>query len=361
MIFRLVLPLALLVLPACGQEKETKVEKEEVAPKPDDAVPEAKSTKKTSALPLLTFTKEKIELDGKLVGSVTAFEKTKRLAKVDELFETMKGLRKAFREEHPGTPFPGAFLMRGDASVTMLAVKSAYQTAAYAGFPNPSIEVGGKRILASAEIPAMPDAEPKKPEGPVLSVVVGKETVRLMTRVDGVDAANIETPEGGLLEAVKARFDAKPIDRVVLYVPNDSTFGRFGKILGVLAEATGNDGTPPIVISVADERPTPLDGGEDGKAGRLPPDVIQRIVRKNFSKFRHCYEQALLKNPKLEGRVVVKFVIGLDGKVSSVSAGGDIPDATVPSCVGKHFHDLVFPKPEGGIVTVSYPIVFSPS
>lgn len=159
---------------------------------------------------------------------------------------------------------------------------------------------------------------------------------------------------------MKARFEAKPIESVVLYVPNEETFARFGKILSVLAEVTGNDATPPIVISVAEERPTPLDAAEEGDAGRLPPEVIQRIVRKNFGKFRLCYEKALLKDPKLEGRVVVKFVIGRDGKVNSVSPTGDIPDATVPSCVGKHFYDLVFPKPEGGIVTVSYPIVFSP-
>jgi hypothetical protein len=95
-------------------------------------------------------------------------------------------------------------------------------------------------------------------------------------------------------------------------------------------------------------------------SGRLPPDIIQRIVRQNFGRFRNCYEGGLRSNPNLEGRVVARFVIGSDGAVSNVSAGGDLPDATVKSCVASAFYGLSFPKPEGGIVTVSYPIMLTP-
>jgi hypothetical protein len=96
-------------------------------------------------------------------------------------------------------------------------------------------------------------------------------------------------------------------------------------------------------------------------SGRLPPDVIQRIVRQNFGRFRNCYEIGLRANPNLEGRVVARFVIGRDGAVSNVSAGGDLPDAQVRSCVASAFYGLSFPTPENGIVTVSYPIVLTPS
>jgi len=41
--------------------------------------------------------------------------------------------------------------------------------------------------------------------------------------------------------------------------------------------------------------------------GRLPPEVIQRIVRQNFGRFRNCYESSLRTNPSLTGRVAVKF------------------------------------------------------
>lgn len=96
-------------------------------------------------------------------------------------------------------------------------------------------------------------------------------------------------------------------------------------------------------------------------SGRLPPEVIQRIVRQNYGRFRLCYEQGLVKNPNLEGRVTVRFVIGRDGSVSNVSNGGsDIPDSGVVQCVIRAYYGLSFPQPEGGIVTVVYPIMFSP-
>lgn len=96
-------------------------------------------------------------------------------------------------------------------------------------------------------------------------------------------------------------------------------------------------------------------------SGAMPPEIVQRVVRQNYARFRLCYEQGLTKNPKLEGRVTVRFVIGRNGSVSHVSNGGsDIPDSTVVECVMRAYYGLSFPQPEGGIVTVVYPILFSP-
>jgi len=101
--------------------------------------------------------------------------------------------------------------------------------------------------------------------------------------------------------------------------------------------------------------------GATNVSGRLPPEVIQRIVRQNFGRFRMCYEQGLTRNPNLQGRVVARFVIGRDGAVSNVSNGGsDMPDSGVVSCVVSAYYGLSFPTPEDGIVTVSYPIMFTP-
>ncbi|HVY45615.1 MAG TPA: AgmX/PglI C-terminal domain-containing protein, partial [Minicystis sp.] len=95
--------------------------------------------------------------------------------------------------------------------------------------------------------------------------------------------------------------------------------------------------------------------------GRLPPEVIQRVVRQNFGRFRLCYENGLRAQPSLAGRVAVRFVIGHDGSVSQAANGGsDLPDAGVVSCVTRAFYGLSFPAPDGGIVTVTYPIAFSP-
>jgi hypothetical protein len=95
--------------------------------------------------------------------------------------------------------------------------------------------------------------------------------------------------------------------------------------------------------------------------GHLPPEVVQRIVRQNYGRFRMCYENGLRSNPNLTGRVTARFVIGREGAVTNASNGGsDIPDSGVTSCVVQAFYGISFPKPENGIVMVSYPIMFSP-
>jgi hypothetical protein len=100
--------------------------------------------------------------------------------------------------------------------------------------------------------------------------------------------------------------------------------------------------------------------GSPNVSGRLPPEVIQRTVRQNFGRFRHCYERGLVSDPTLEGRVTVRFVIARDGSVANTAeAGSDLPNAKVVACVVHAYYGLSFPEPDGGIVTVVYPIVFS--
>jgi len=96
-------------------------------------------------------------------------------------------------------------------------------------------------------------------------------------------------------------------------------------------------------------------------SGRLPPELIRRVVRQNHARFRGCYEAALMTNPNLTGRVGVRFVIGRDGSVMNVADGGsDVPDPKLVHCVQRAFYEIGFPKPEGGTVNVTYPISFSP-
>ncbi len=100
--------------------------------------------------------------------------------------------------------------------------------------------------------------------------------------------------------------------------------------------------------------------GVTAVSGRLPPEVIQRIVRQNFGRFRLCYENGLRTNPELAGRITVRFVIDGTGAVSSASDGGsDLPDKAVVGCVIRGFGNLAYPQPEGGTVTVVYPLHFA--
>jgi hypothetical protein len=96
-------------------------------------------------------------------------------------------------------------------------------------------------------------------------------------------------------------------------------------------------------------------------SGHLGPEIIQRVVRQNSGRFRFCYEKGLRGNPALTGRVSVKFMISRDGSVGfAADAGSDIPDGSVTRCVVSSFTNLSFPAPDSGVVTVTYPLMFTP-
>jgi len=117
-----------------------------------------------------------------------------------------------------------------------------------------------------------------------------------------------------------------------------------------LGSGGGSKGKPPTIRM-----------GSTTVSGRLPPEVIRRIVRQNFGRLRLCYEGGLKKDQKLEGKVVVQFVIGQDGQVSSATdQGSTMKDKAVVACAVKTIQGLSFPTPEGGVVVVTYPITFLP-
>jgi hypothetical protein len=108
-------------------------------------------------------------------------------------------------------------------------------------------------------------------------------------------------------------------------------------------------------------RPPVLRYGSTMVSGRLPPEIIQHIIRSNWGRFRGCYLQGLLPNPRLRGRVVVHFVIDDDGQVEVVhDQGSTLPNRNVTECIVKAFGELRYPEPQGGKVNVVYPLVLAP-
>jgi hypothetical protein len=124
----------------------------------------------------------------------------------------------------------------------------------------------------------------------------------------------------------------------------------------------GNDGG--VMATVNTSRMTPsIRQGATTVTGALPPEVIQRIVRQNFGRFRLCYENGLRTNPSLAGTVNVGFTIGKAGDVAKADAdpSSTMSDPNVVACVTRGFGNLSFPQPDKGIVSVLYPIIFNAS
>lgn len=100
--------------------------------------------------------------------------------------------------------------------------------------------------------------------------------------------------------------------------------------------------------------------GATSVSGKLPPEIIQRIVRSGFGGFRGCYEKGLESSSTLAGSVRIQFVIQADGAVKDVTHGGDLASEPVKTCIAKIFSGFSFPKPGSGIVKVSDPIAVAP-
>lgn len=95
--------------------------------------------------------------------------------------------------------------------------------------------------------------------------------------------------------------------------------------------------------------------------GSLDKDLIRRVVRAHIPEIRHCYNQALSRNPEAQGEVVLDFTIGVDGKVTAATvAANSMGDAMAAECMRAAATGWLFPKPDGGYVVVTYPFVLEP-
>ena len=96
--------------------------------------------------------------------------------------------------------------------------------------------------------------------------------------------------------------------------------------------------------------------------GRIPPDVVMRIVRAALPQFNSCYLARQKLNPTLRGVVEVHAIIDTRGDVESAYPGRrtSMLDKDVTKCVLAVFRKLKFPEPEGAAVELNYPIEFLP-
>lgn len=118
-------------------------------------------------------------------------------------------------------------------------------------------------------------------------------------------------------------------------------------------------------ISLSDRplgTPGPPVPGEPGVVGSLEREVIVRVVGQHHREVFHCYERELQRNPELEGRVVMTWVIAANGSVVTSSVmETTLNNRNIENCLAQRIRRWNFPKPNGGgIVQVNYPFAFSP-
>ena len=105
-------------------------------------LPKAENVQEMRDDPMVAITGTQILVDGNAAGNTRAIEEANRLQRIDELFQILKAKRDLWKQLNPGKEFPGVAILQVDRKVPALVVKSVFQTAAYAGYPNISFMVG---------------------------------------------------------------------------------------------------------------------------------------------------------------------------------------------------------------------------
>lgn len=92
-------------------------------------------------------------------------------------------------------------------------------------------------------------------------------------------------------------------------------------------------------------------------------DVVRRVIYVHINQVRHCYQQALSKQPSLAGRLVVIFEINPKGQVDELLIGETALNApALLQCIGDTMRTWEFPPAPyySGNVRIVYPFVLRP-
>ena len=93
--------------------------------------------------------------------------------------------------------------------------------------------------------------------------------------------------------------------------------------------------------------------------GQLSKELIDREVRRHRAQITFCYNKQLVRFPNLSGKVVLRWIITMDGSVRGAKVkSSSLGNADAESCMVRALESWKFPKPEGGIVQVDYPFLF---
>lgn len=132
--------------------------------------------------------------------------------------------------------------------------------------------------------------------------------------------------------------------------------------VGTVGRGSGNAayGASTGNLGARKDRDVNISQGKPIILGSLDKEIIRRVVREHMAQIRYCYERELTKNPGIYGKIVMKWIINGQGKVTqAMVAETQMKNANVESCMAQKIRTWRFPKPKGGgIVIVNYPFVF---
>ncbi len=151
--------------------------------------------------------------------------------------------------------------------------------------------------------------------------------------------------------------DDSQADKGIINGASDYGFGRIQRMgnidtAGDSTETTLERGRTKVKASVSKDTPT---------VGKFcKKSDILRVAKARQTGIQYCYEKELARNPEINGKVTIKWQIGLDGKV--IDAWLDestLKNGTVESCMMRAIRRWEFNKPNGGICEITFPFILN--
>lgn len=107
----------------------------------DIKVPSAGNTMDMIDAPLVAVARGHVLIDGTPAGTTLGIEEGGRTVRLDDLFNILKSKRELWKSINAGKTFPGVCILEIDKDIPAVVVKSIFQTATWAGYPNISFMV----------------------------------------------------------------------------------------------------------------------------------------------------------------------------------------------------------------------------
>jgi biopolymer transport protein ExbD len=104
-------------------------------------LPKAENTLDMIDAPIVAVSGSQVMVDGAPGGNTRSIEDDKRMQRLDDLSNILKSKRELWKTTHPNKEFPAVVVLQVDQDVQAIVVKSVFQTAAFAGYPNVSFMV----------------------------------------------------------------------------------------------------------------------------------------------------------------------------------------------------------------------------
>jgi len=101
-----------------------------------------------------------------------------------------------------------------------------------------------------------------------------------------------------------------------------------------------------------------------GVVGGLDTDAVRRAIQSHAAEIRKCYEQRLAQDPRLAGKVLLRWIIQADGSAANVivSDGTTLEDHALHECMRARVAAWRFPRPAGGgVAVITYPWILRSS